>query len=82
MKKICKSAFVVFVVFALVFFTACGGSDNTTETETTEQVDTGMETDMDMDMDTDMDVDTTTVEDTTVNDGVADDIEEEVPPTQ
>lgn len=77
MKKIWKSALVV---FALAAFTACGGSDNTTETETTEQVDTEMETDMDMD--TDMDVDTTTVQDTTVNDGVADEIEEEVPPVQ
>jgi hypothetical protein len=75
MKKIWKSALIV---FALTAFTACGGSDNTTETDTTEQVDT----DTDMDMDTDTDVDTTTVQDTTVNDGVADDIQEEVPPAQ
>ncbi|HEY4651014.1 MAG TPA: hypothetical protein VIG72_06345 [Pontibacter sp.] len=71
MKKIWKSAFVV---FALTAFTACGGSENTTETETTEQVDT--ETDMNSDMD--METDTTTVQDTTVNDGVVD----EVPPAQ
>ncbi|MEJ8758604.1 hypothetical protein WG947_16435 [Pontibacter sp. H259] len=81
MKKIWKSAFVV---FALAAFTACGGSENTTETETTEQVETEMETDTDMgtETDTDMETDTTTVQDTTVNDGVADDIDEEVPPTQ
>ena len=77
MKKIWKSAFVVFAFAAL---TACGGSENTTETETTEQVDTEMETDMEME--DDMEVDTTTVQDTTVNDGVADEIEEEVPPVQ
>lgn len=75
MKKIWKSAFVV---FALAAFTACGGSENTTESETTEQVETEMETETEMDMDTD----TTTVQDTTINDGVADEIEEETPPTQ
>lgn len=71
MKKIWKSAFVV---LALAAFTACGGNENTTETETTEQV----ETDTEMDME----VDTTTVQDTTINDGVADEIEEETPPIQ
>lgn len=71
MKNIWKSALVV---FALTAFTACGGSDNTTETETTEQTDTQMDMDTDMDMETD----TTTVQDTTVNDGVAD----EMPPGQ
>ncbi|MBB6611534.1 hypothetical protein H7F15_10840 [Pontibacter sp. Tf4] len=75
MKNLWKSAFVV---FALTAFTACGDGNNTTETETTEQVDT----DMNMDTDMDMDTDTTTVQDTTVNDGVADDINEEMPPNQ
>ncbi len=75
MKKIWKSAFVV---FALTAFTACGGNDNTTETETMEQVETDMDTEMDMDIETD----TTTVQDTTINDGVADEIPEETPPIQ
>ncbi len=47
--------------------------------ETTDEV----ETDMNMDADTGMEEDTTImVEDTTVNDGVADEIEEEQPPVQ
>ncbi|MBC5776026.1 hypothetical protein H8S95_18260 [Pontibacter sp. KCTC 32443] len=75
MKKIWKSAFVV---FALAAFTACGGGENTTETETTEQVESDMETETE----TEMETDTTTVQDTTVNDGVADDMQEEQPPVQ
>ncbi|NEM99464.1 hypothetical protein [Pontibacter burrus] len=71
MKNLWKSALVV---FALTAFTACGGSDNTTETETTEQTDTQLDRNTDMDMETD----TTTVQDTTVNDGVVD----EMPPGQ
>ena len=76
MKKIWKAAFVA---FAFAAFTACGGNDNTTETDTTEQVETDMDTDMNTDMD--METDTTVVQDTTVNDGVADDMDE-TPPTQ
>ncbi|WP_299756172.1 hypothetical protein [uncultured Pontibacter sp.] len=78
MKKIWKFVFAAFAAFA---FTACGTDNNTTtesETyETTDEVGTDMETDMNMDEDT-----TIMVEDTTVNDGVADDIQEEQPPIQ
>lgn len=78
MKKIWKFAFAAFAVFA---FTACGTDNNTTtesETiETTDELETDMETDMEMDEDT-----TIMVEDTTVNDGVADEIQEEQPPVQ
>lgn len=76
MKKIWKLAFAAFAIFA---FTACGTEDNTaTESETIETTDeVDMETEMDIEEDT-----TITVEDTTVNDGVADEIEEEQPPVQ
>jgi hypothetical protein len=75
MKNTWKLAFAAFTLFA---FTACSsGEENTTtesEMETTDQ----LETDMEMET-TD---DTTVLEDTTVNDGVADDIQEEQPPVQ
>ena len=78
MKNTWKLAFAAFTMFA---FTACSGEENaTTESEnmeTTDQIESDMETDMDMTEDT-----TVTVEDTTVNDGVADDIQEEQPPVE
>lgn len=75
MKKIWKFAFAA---FAVVAFTACGTDNNTTtESDTVETTDETVDTDMDMDEDT-----TIVVEDTTVNDGVADEIEEEQPPVQ
>ncbi|SFU87038.1 hypothetical protein [Pontibacter akesuensis] len=75
MKKTWKLAFAAFALFA---FTACGGEENTTtETEAVEGVESEMETEMNMETE-----DTTVLEDTTVNDGVADDIEEEQPPIE
>ncbi len=73
MKETIKLAFAA---FALLAFTACGGSETNTatESETTEQSGTEMETDMGSE------TDTTSVQDTTVNDGVADEIPEEQPP--
>jgi hypothetical protein len=73
MKNTWKLAFVAFAMFA---FTACGGSEENTATEsenmeTTDQMETDLET-----------TDTTTLEDTTVNDGVVDDISEEQPPAE
>ena len=79
MKNTWKLAFAAFTMFA---FTACSsGEDNmTTESEnieTTDQIEADMETDLDTDMDaTD---ETTVLEDTTVDDGVADEIQEETP---
>jgi hypothetical protein len=74
MKNTWKLAFAAFTLFA---FTACSsGEENTTtesEMETTDQLET------EMDMET---TDTTVLEDTTVNDGVADDIQEEQPPVE
>jgi len=82
MKNTWKLAFAAFTMFA---FTACSsGEDNmTTESEnieTTDQIEADMETDLDTDMDaTD---ETTVLEDTTVDDGVADEIQEETPPVE
>lgn len=78
MKNTWKLAFAAFTMFA---FTACSsGEENaTTESEnieTTDQIETDMETEMDA---TD---ETTVLEDTTVEDGVADDIQEETPPVE
>lgn len=75
MKKTWKLAFAAFAMFA---FTACSTEDTTTESEnleTTEEVEMDMETEMETE-------DTTVLEDTTVNDGVADDIQEEQPPIE
>ena len=72
---------LAFAAFTMVAFTACSSDENaTTESEnieTTDQIEADLETDMDMADDT-----TITVEDTTVNDGVADDIQEEQPPVE
>ena len=82
MKNTWKLAFAAFTMFA---FTACSsGEDNmTTESEnieTTDQIEADMETDLETDMDaTD---ETTVLEDTTVDDGVADEIQEETPPVE
>lgn len=82
MKNTWKLAFAAFTMFA---FTACSsGEENmTTESEnieTTDQIEADMETDLDTDMDaTD---ETTVLEDTTVDDGVADEIQEETPPVE
>lgn len=78
MKNTWKLAFAAFTMFA---FTACSSEENAaTESEnieTTDQIETDMETDMDMAEDT-----TVVVEDTTVDDGVADEIQEETPPVE
>lgn len=82
MKNTWKLAFAAFTMFA---FTACSsGEENmTTESEnieTTDQIEADMETDLETDMDaTD---ETTVLEDTTVDDGVADEIQEETPPVE
>ncbi|GAB3826388.1 hypothetical protein [Pontibacter rugosus] len=74
MKNTWKLAFAAFALFA---FTACGSEENTaTESEVVETTD-GYESDMNMETE-----DTTVLEDTTVNDGVADEIQEEQPPVQ
>lgn len=76
MKNIWKSAFAA---FALLAFTACDSGENTT-TES-ENMDTEMNSEMDMD--TEMEEDTTIMlQDTTVDDGVADEIDEEQPPIE
>ncbi|WP_299825936.1 hypothetical protein [uncultured Pontibacter sp.] len=75
MKKIWKLAFAA---FAFVAFTACDGNSNTTtESENVETTD-----ELNTDLETDMEQDTVMLQDTTVNDGVADDIQEEQPPVQ
>ncbi|RDV11034.1 hypothetical protein DXT99_25530 [Pontibacter diazotrophicus] len=73
MKKTWKLAFAA---FAMVAFTACSSEDTTTTTES-ENFETTEEVEMDMETE-----DTTVLEDTTVNDGVADEIQEEQPPVQ
>ncbi|MEJ8803664.1 hypothetical protein [Pontibacter sp. H249] len=77
MKKIWKLAFAG---LAFVAFTACNSDNNTTteseNLETTDEMETDLETDMDMEQDTVM------LQDTTVDDGVADEIQEEQPPVQ
>lgn len=78
MKNTWKLAFAAFTMFA---FTACsGGEENaTTESEnieTTDQIESDMETDMNATEDT------AVLEDSTVEDGVADDMQEETPPTE
>ena len=74
MKNTWKLAFAAFALFA---FTACGSEENAaTESEVVETTE-GFESDMNMETE-----DTTVLEDTTVNDGVADEIQEEQPPVQ
>lgn len=75
MKKTWKLAFAA---FALVAFTACNGDENTTtESENIETTD-----ELETDLESDMEDDTVILQDTTVEDGVADEIEEEQPPVQ
>lgn len=75
MKHTWKLAFVAFALFA---FTACGNDDTTaTESDNIEATD-----ELETDLETDVDEDTVVVEDTTVDDGVADEIEEEQPPIE
>lgn len=75
MKKTWKLAFAA---FAFVAFTACNGDNNTTtESENVETTD-----ELESDLETDIEEDTVLLEDTTVNDGVADEIQEEQPPVQ
>ena len=75
MKKTWKLAFAA---FALVAFTACNGdNDTTTESENMETTD-----ELETDLETDMEEDTVMVQDTTIDDGVADEIQEEQPPVQ
>jgi len=75
MKNLWKPTIAAFALFA---FTACANNEEaTTETETIETEET------EMDMGTELEEDTTImVEDTTVDDGVADEIEEEQPPIE
>lgn len=75
MKKIWKLAFAA---FAFVAFTACNSDSNTTtESENVETTD-----ELETDLETDMEEDTVILQDTTVDDGVADEIQEEQPPVQ
>ncbi|MBC5994838.1 hypothetical protein [Pontibacter cellulosilyticus] len=75
MKKTWKLAFAA---FALVAFTACNGDENTTtESESVETTD-----ELETDLETENEEDTVILQDTTVEDGVADEIEEEQPPVQ
>lgn len=73
MKRIWK---LTFAAFTIVAFTACN-QDTTTETESVETTE-----EMDTELDSSMDQDTVMLQDTTVNDGVADELQEEQPPVQ
>lgn len=79
MKKTWKLAFAAFALFA---FTACGNQDTATEAETVDTTTEMETTEMEDELETEMGRDTTVLEDTTVNDGVADEIQEEQPPQQ
>ncbi|MFD2512821.1 hypothetical protein ACFSRY_02975 [Pontibacter locisalis] len=77
MKQTWKLAFAAFALFA---FTACGNEDNSvTESENIETTD---ELETEMEIETEVQEDTVMVEDNTVEDGVADEIEEEQPPIE
>lgn len=79
MKNIWKPAVAA---FALLAFTACDNNDNrATESETMETEEVDMNTDMEMQNDLEEDT-TVVVQDEPVNDGVADEIQEEKPPIE
>lgn len=67
-----------FAAITFAAFTACNSeNDATTEAETIETTE-----DIEADLETDMNEDTVMLQDTPVEDGVADEIQEEQPPVQ